>query len=361
VTPGASATPGAPETPGAPATRLLELREVAVTYQRREAPPVLAVAGVDLEVERGQVVGLVGETGCGKSSLARAAVGLVRPSGGQVLFDGRPVVPLGRRARPRDQVRLQMVFQDPYSSLNPRRRVGEQVADGLAARGRVGSSGRRMGRVAPGSLNPRGARVGELLERVGLPVDAAERFPHEFSGGQRQRIAIARALAPDPALIVADEPISALDASAQAQIANLLVALARDLGMGLLFISHDLAIVRQVADVVAVMYLGKVVEVGPTAELWRTPAHPYSEALIGAVPPPDGSGRLPTDLPGEVPDPSRPPSGCRFRPRCPHAFDRCGQEPPLLALRGGRQAACWLQSEGGRPERPSALAGRVRA
>jgi oligopeptide/dipeptide ABC transporter ATP-binding protein len=320
---------------------LLELRDLAVTYHRREAPPVMAVAGVDLEVQRGQVVGLVGETGCGKSSLARAAVGLVKPSGGQVLFGGRPVAPLGRRARPRDQVRLQMVFQDPYSSLNPRRRVGDQIADGLAAGGR--------------------RAVGELLERVGLPADAAKRFPHEFSGGQRQRIAIARALAADPALIVADEPISALDASAQAQIANLLVALVRDLGMGLLFISHDLAIVRQVADEVAVMYLGKVVEVGPTAELWRTPAHPYSEALIGAIPSPDGSGRLPTDLPGEVPDPSRPPSGCRFRPRCPHAFDRCVEEPPLLALRGERSAACWLQSEGDRPERPSTQTGHVRA
>jgi peptide/nickel transport system ATP-binding protein len=327
------------------ADHLLELREVAVTYQRRDAPPVMAVAGVDLQVERGQVVGLVGETGCGKSSLARAAVGLVKPSGGEVRFEGRPVAPLRRRARPRDQVRLQMVFQDPYASLNPRRRVGDQVADGLADGG-----GGRVGR--------RG-RVGELLERVGLPVRAAERFPHEFSGGQRQRIAIARALAPDPALIVADEPISALDASAQASIANLLVSLGRDLGMGLLFISHDLAIVRQLADVVAVMYLGKVVEVGPTVALWRTPAHPYSEALIGAVPPPDGSGRLPNDLPGEVPDPSRPPAGCRFSPRCPHRFDRCDQAPPLLQLEGGRAAACWLQQEGTEPARPSTLPART--
>jgi oligopeptide/dipeptide ABC transporter ATP-binding protein len=327
--------------------RLLELRDVAVTYQRRDAPPVMAVAGVDLEVEHGQVVGLVGETGCGKSSLARAVVGLVKPSGGTVRFEGKPVAPLRRRARPRDQVRLQMVFQDPYASLNPRRRIGDQIADGLA-NGLGGRSGRQ-------------ARVGELLERVGLPGAAAERFPHEFSGGQRQRIAIARALAPDPALIVADEPISALDASAQASIANLLVSLGRDLGMGLLFISHDLAIVRQLADVVAVMYLGKVVEVGPTAALWRTPAHPYSEALIGAVPPPDGSGRLPDDLPGEVPDPSRPPSGCRFRPRCPHAFDRCDQPPPLLDLEGGRGAACWLQTERGAAVRPSTLAGRSQA
>jgi oligopeptide/dipeptide ABC transporter ATP-binding protein len=239
------------------------------------------------------------------------------------------------------------VFQDPYASLNPRRRVGEQIADGLA-------SGLR-------TRGGRHGRVGELLERVGLPGAAAERFPHEFSGGQRQRIAIARALAPDPALIVADEPISALDASAQASIANLLVSLGRDLGMGLLFISHDLAIVRQVADVVAVMYLGKVVEIGPTAALWRTPAHPYSEALIGAVPPPDGSGRLPNDLAGEVPDPSRPPSGCRFRPRCPHSFDRCEQPPPLLDLEGGRRAACWLQPEGGEAVRPSTLAGRIGA
>jgi oligopeptide/dipeptide ABC transporter ATP-binding protein len=316
---------------------VLELRGLEVTYQRADAPPVRAVAGVDLSMERGQIVGLVGETGCGKSSLARAAVGLVAPSAGQVLFEGRPVTPLGRRARPREQVRLQMVFQDPYSSLNPRRRIGEQVADGLDG----GRGGRRR-------------QVAELLEQVGLPAAAAGRFPHQFSGGQRQRVAIARALAARPALIVADEPISALDASAQAQIANLLVSLAGELGLSLLFISHDLAIVRQVADVVAVMYLGKVVEIGETGQVWSRPAHPYSEALIAAVPPPDGSGRLPADLPGEVPDPSRPPAGCRFRPRCPHAFDRCRQAPPMLQLAGGRGAACWLQREGAQAVRPSA-------
>jgi oligopeptide/dipeptide ABC transporter ATP-binding protein len=315
---------------------LLEVRDLEVTYQRSDAPPLRAVAGVDLGVERGQVVGLVGETGCGKSTLARAAVGLVRPSGGEVRFDGRRVAPLGRRARPRDLVRLQMVFQDPFGSLNPRRRVGEQVADGL-----------------PGRDGRRRRRATELLEQVGLPAAAARRFPHEFSGGQRQRVAIARALAAGPSLIVADEPISALDASAQAQIANLLLSLSRELDMGLLFISHDLAIVRQVADTVAVMYLGKVVETGPTGQVWSRPAHPYTEALIGAVPPPDGAGRLPAALPGEVPDPSRPPAGCRFRPRCPHAFDRCLEAPPLLGLAGGRRAACWLQREGAAPLRPS--------
>jgi oligopeptide/dipeptide ABC transporter ATP-binding protein len=318
---------------------LLQLRDLAVTYQRREAPPVMAVAGVDLEVERGQVVGLVGETGCGKSSLARAAVGLVKPSGGKVLFGGRPVAPLGRRARPRDQVRLQMVFQDPYSSLNPRRRVGEQIADGLAAGGRrAGGAGPEVGLGASGPRRGRhgGPAVGELLERVGLPAGAAERFPHEFSGGQRQRIAIARALAPDPALIVADEPISALDASAQAQIANLLVALVRDLGMGLLFISHDLAIVRQVADEVAVMYLGKVVEVAPVEQLYGRPRHPYTAALLSAEPVPDpdlSDRREPIVLAGDPPSPLDPPRGCPFHPRCFKAQPRCAVEAPALIPR----------------------------
>jgi peptide/nickel transport system ATP-binding protein len=318
----------------------LELHDVVVEYDRRGGDRVRAVAGASLSVERGQIVGLVGESGCGKSSLARAAVGLVKPRAGTVLFDGREVTPLSRRARPRELVRLQLVFQNPYSSLNPRRKVGSQLGDALDALDLVTRSARPT-------------RIRELLELVGLSSAAAERYPHEFSGGQRQRIAIARALAAEPSVIVLDEPLASLDASAQAQLANLLVSLSRDLQLGLLLISHDLATVRHVADVVSVMYLGLMVETGATRPLWELPLHPYSEALIGAVPHPDGSGFLPEALPGEVPDPSRPPSGCRFHPRCPYVFDRCRvEDPPLVALADGRTAACWLQPAGAVPRSP---------
>jgi peptide/nickel transport system ATP-binding protein len=318
----------------------LELHDVEVVYERRGSPAVRAVAGASLTVERGQIVGLVGESGCGKSSLARAAVGLVKPAGGSIVFEGRDVKPLSRRARPRELARLQMVFQNPYSSLNPRRRVGSQLADALATLDLLGRAERRP-------------RVAELLDLVGLPAATAERYPHQFSGGQRQRIAIARALAAEPSVIVLDEPLASLDASAQAQVANLLVSLSRELGLSLLLISHDLAIVRHVADVVSVMYLGVMVETAPTRPLWSLPLHPYTEALIGAVPHPDGSGFLPEALPGEVPDPARPPSGCRFHPRCPYAFERCPrEEPPLMPIAADRHAACWLQSPGEEPAPP---------
>jgi peptide/nickel transport system ATP-binding protein len=301
----------------------LELTDVVVDYHG-PGGRVRAVAGASLSVDRGQVVGLVGESGCGKSTLARAAVGLVPTAGGSVSFEGRPVTPLGRRARPTELVRLQLVFQNPYSSLNPRRTIGSQIADAA-----------------------RRERVPELLELVGLPPNAVKRFPHEFSGGQRQRIAIARALAADPSVIVLDEPLASLDASAQAQLANLLGRLARDLDVGLLLISHDLAIVRHVADSVCVMYLGRMVETAPTAELWERPAHPYSASLIAAVPRADGAGLLPEALPGEVPNPANPPSGCRFHPRCPYVFDRCeAEDPALVELIPGRTAACWLQAPG---------------
>ena len=309
----------------------LQLRDVEVVYTRRGRAPVRAVAGASLSVERGEILGLVGETGCGKSTLARAAVGLVAPTGGSVWFEGQPLGRLGRRARPRREVRLQMVFQNPFSSLNPRRRVGDQIADGL------GLDGRRAG-------GQRRAAVTELLEQVGLPPGAADRFPHEYSGGQRQRIAIARALAPSPSVIVLDEPLSSLDASAQAQVANLVRRLARQSQVGVLLISHDLAIVRHVADSVAVMYLGLIVESAPTRRLWADPLHPYTEALIQAIPHADGSGSLPEALPGEVPDPAQPPAGCRFHPRCPYVMDRCRRQPPtLVAVQPERHAACWLR------------------
>ena len=313
---------------------LLEVNDVVVDYKRRGGGSVRAVAGASISVDPGQIVGLVGESGCGKSTLARVAVGLVKPVSGSVVFAGKEVTPLGRRGRERELARLQLVFQNPYSSLNPRRKVGSQLGDALDTLG-----------ILPASQRP--GRVRELCELVGLPAGAVDRFPHEFSGGQRQRIAVARTLAAEPSVIVLDEPLASLDASAQAQLANLLVKLSRELELGLLLISHDLAIVRHVADVVSVMYLGKMVETGDTRRLWEQPLHPYSEALIKAIPHPDGNGFLPESLPGEVPDPAHPPSGCRFHPRCPYVFDRCRvEEPPLVPLADERAAACWLQPEG---------------
>jgi peptide/nickel transport system ATP-binding protein len=288
------------------------------------------VDGVDLTVGRGEIVGLVGESGCGKSSLARAGVGLEPLAGGAVTFEGKPVTALGRRRRPAYLRGLQMVFQDPYESLNPRRKVGEIIADGVTLGG---------GRHADGR-----ARAAELLDRVGLPATAADSYPHEFSGGQRQRIAIARTLAADPSCLIADEPISALDASAQAQIANLLGELVADARLGLVLVSHDLSVVRQVAHRVAVMYLGRIVEIGDTETVWGSPQHPYTEALVAAIPHADGAGVLPADLPGDVPDPASPPSGCRFHPRCPIAEDSCRELDQKLAPVAGREIACQVRT-----------------
>lgn len=307
----------------------LQIRHLSVQYERRRQPPVRAVVDVDLDVHPGQVVGLVGESGCGKSTLARAAIGLVPRASGEVTFQGLDVATLGSGARAARLQRIQMVFQDPYASLNPRRRVGRQIADGLRTRA--------------SDEKDRQRRVASLLEQVGLSGSIARRYPFEFSGGQCQRIAIARALAADPEIIIADEAVSALDASTQAQVANLLVRLARDRDAGLLFISHDLGIVRHISDTVAVMYLGRIVEQGLTASVWRDPAHPYTQALMAAVPRHDGSGVLPDALEGEVPDPSRPPRGCRFHPRCPDRVERCFSDAPVLEPVGtSHQAACWV-------------------
>jgi peptide/nickel transport system ATP-binding protein len=305
---------------------VLELAGVAVEYGRR-GQRLRAVDGVDLTVARGEIVGLVGESGCGKSTLARAAVGLEPLAAGAVTFEGRAVVALGRRRRPEFLRGLQMVFQDPYESLNPRRKVGEIIADGV----RLGGGSRKEGL----------RRAAELLERVGLPATAAASYPHEFSGGQRQRIAIARTLVTQPSCLIADEPISALDASAQAQIANLLSELVRD-DLGLVLVSHDLSVVRQVADRVAVMYLGRIVETGATDVVWDNPRHPYTEALIAAIPQ-VGAGTLPVDLPGDVPDPANPPAGCRFHPRCPLVQDSCRELDQRLAPVAGREIACHVR------------------
>ncbi|WP_371749794.1 ABC transporter ATP-binding protein [Streptomyces sp. NBC_01283] len=297
---------------------LLSITDLVVEHRSPGRPAVRAVAGAGLTVAKGEVVGLVGESGCGKSTLARAVCGLHAAAGGSITFDGRPVTPLGLRRR--ELTGIQMVFQDPYASLNPRRRAGDQIADGLRVRG--------------DSDTP-----ADLLERVGLPRSFATRHPHELSGGQRQRVAIARALAARPRLLIGDEPISALDASAQSQVAALMRDLAVEAGAGLLFISHDLSVVRLIADRIAVMYLGRIVEVGETASVWNSPQHPYTQALLRAIPHPDGLGTLPAELAGDVPDPADPPPGCRFHPRCPHAMDICRVREPDFG-----PAACWLHA-----------------
>ncbi len=259
-------------------------------------------------------------------------------SGGTVSFEGRPVRALGARERPAEDLGLQLVMQNPYSSLNPRRRVEQQVADGMRRAGQHAGaqrSGEQRGR-APHTVH-------ELLALVGMPAETARRYPYQLSGGQRQRVALARALAAQPSVIVLDEPLSALDVSVQAQVANLLRHLADELRVGMLLISHDLAIVHHIADRTAVMYLGRLVETAPTRELWSSPAHPYSSALIGAIPTTGSVGRLPEALAGEVPDPASPPSGCRFHPRCVHRMDQCQlTEPPAFGHGSGWQVACWL-------------------
>lgn len=310
---------------------ILTLNNVSVTYKRPDRTRLMAVSGVNLTLYKGEILGLVGESGCGKSTLGKAAVGILPASGGHITFNGTKVEALNRSVRSRELLKLQLIFQDPYSSLNPRRKIGDQLIDGLVNFG-----------VDTESARESSAR---LLERVGLSRSALSQYTHQFSGGQRQRIAIARALTLQPEVIIADEPISALDASAQAQVANLLVELVQELGMSMIFISHDLSVVRQISDRTAVMYLGKLVEVAPTKEIWDNPRHPYTKALIAAIPKPDGKGFLPIELPGDVPDPRLPPSGCRFHPRCPVAISQCKVLEPEMALSEGRWSSCLLNNE----------------
>ena len=291
-----------------------------------------AVDGVDLQVFPGETVGLVGESGCGKSTLARVVMRLEEPTDGRVLFDGQDISHESQaQIRPLRR-RMQMIFQDPYASLNPRMTVGEILAGPL-----------RLHRLARGAKEARG-RVAELLDLVGLPPAAAMRFPHEFSGGQRQRISIARALAVEPVFVVGDEPISALDVNIQAQIINLMIGLQERLGLTYLFIAHDLAVVRHISDRIVVLYLGQVMETGPAEALFAHPLHPYTVTLISAVPVPDASverARRRIVLQGEIPSAISPPSGCRFRTRCPVAATRCAEEvPPLTEAEPGHFVAC---------------------
>ena len=314
---------------------ILNLKNVAVEYDRHGRKG-RAVAGVDLTLNSGEILGLVGESGCGKSTLGKAIVGILRPVTGEIVFDGQNVKKLTRGKRPEHFRNLQMVFQDPYGSLNPRRKIGVQIADGLI----VAGMSKKLALV----------KAADLLEKVGLPRNAVDRFAHQFSGGQRQRISIARALAAAPTAIIADEPISALDTSSQAQVANLLVNLVDEFDMGMVFISHDLSIVRRISDRVAVMYLGKIVEVGTVDQIWNNPSHPYTRALISAIPHADGTSFMPKDLPGDVPNPTSPPSGCRFHPRCPLAKPECSSnEPELRRLADGRDVSCVLQTAGSQP------------
>ena len=292
---------------------------------------VHAVADVSLAVAPHEALGLVGESGCGKSTLGRMLAGILPPSDGIVQWQGRPVRSLQGQARRDWALGVQMVFQDPHSSLNPRRRVVDLVGEAAALHGIVSRSGVR-------------SYVAGLLDEVGLdPAVALDRLPHQFSGGQRQRIGIARALAVRPAALVCDEAVSALDVSVQAQVINLLADLRAKRGLALLFIGHDLTVVRHLADRVAVMYLGRIVEDGPAAEVFGRPAHPYTAALLDQMPRLEPGRKRYAALRGELPSPLRPPAGCAFHPRCPHAFDRCRRERPRLrSVAPGQQAACHL-------------------
>lgn len=291
----------------------------------RKTGDVRAVDDVSFSIEKGKVYGLAGESGSGKSTIARMIMGLARPSSGDIRLDGHSIIgETGTRAYGR---KVQMVFQNPGSSLNPRRTVGQSIAVPLAAHGTAGSEHKR--------------RIAELLEMVQLPADFALRYPHELSGGQRQRAVIARALATKPDLLVCDEPVSALDVSIQAQVVNLLVDIQEELGLGLLFISHDLKVVRQVSHRVAVMYLGRIVEEGDADLLLANPSHPYTEALVSASPVPGRRARPRIMLQGDPPNPAARPSGCAFHPRCHAVRERCKVESPaLLPLPDGRLAAC---------------------
>ena len=303
---------------------LLEVRDLKMHFPVREGVLLRsrqicrAVDGVSLSLAPGETLGLVGESGCGKSTLGRCIVRLLQPTAGQIFFNGADLAPLSRHALKPVRRQLQMVFQDPVESLNARHTVGQTLEEPLVIHGLGDAAARR-------------ARVRELLAQVGLPAGAEEKFPFEFSGGQRQRIGIARAIALHPRLIICDEPVSALDVSIQSQVLNLMLDLQRQLGLSYLFIAHNLAVVKHVSDRVAIMYLGRIVELAGADDIYARPRHPYTRALLAAIPVPDPHRRQPpVPLTGDVPSPIHPPAGCHFHPRCPHATDRCKIEAPVL-------------------------------
>jgi peptide/nickel transport system ATP-binding protein/oligopeptide transport system ATP-binding protein len=301
---------------------------------KRKKGFVHAVDDVDLAVYPHETIGLVGESGCGKSTLARTLLRLVEPTAGEITFDGQDLTKLSKPAMRKKRQELQIIFQDPVGSLDPRIKVGDLVAEGLDIRGGITGTERRE-------------LVASVLERVGLGRDAVDRYPHEFSGGQRQRIGIARALVLNPRLVVADEPVSALDVSVQSQVLNLLTELRREFGLTYIFVAHNLAVVSYISDRIAVMYLGKIVEMARSEDIFRNPLHPYAVALISAIPQPSpGQGKKRIILQGDVPSPISPPSGCRFRTRCPIAKAICTEiEPPLAEQDNGHAVACHFPGE----------------
>ncbi|WP_226781194.1 ABC transporter ATP-binding protein [Oceaniglobus trochenteri] len=312
---------------------VLDIRNLRKTYHVRRAGKsheVRAVDDISLAVQSGETLGIVGESGCGKSSLARAVMGLSKADGGQVMLGGTDLLTMERQALAQARLRIRMVFQDPYASLNPRRSVGESVAEAGDIHG-IFKSGEERRRL-----------VGEALDRVGLGAQYADRFPHELSGGQRQRVGIARAILPEPELVIADEPVSALDVSIQAQVLNLLAELKGRLGLTLMFISHDLSVVAKISDRVAVLYMGRIVEISPARALFRDPRHPYTELLITAIPRPDPSTRITGAIEADEP-PSRfaQLEGCPFRDRCPRRTEICATEAPALReVAPGRFVSC---------------------
>jgi oligopeptide/dipeptide ABC transporter ATP-binding protein len=311
---------------------LVEVKDLKKHFPTAHKQSVRAVDGVSFAIQRGETLGLVGESGCGKTTVGRCLLRLIEPTGGEVRFDGRNLLEINRRELRELRRQMQIIFQDPYSSLNPRMKVGEIIAEPLIVH-RVGQK------------NERRERVADLLRVVGLEPDYATRYPHQFSGGQRQRIGIARALALNPDFIVADEPVSALDVSVQAQVVNLLQDLQEQFGLTYLFISHGLAVVKHISSRVGVMYLGKLVELAPADEIYARPLHPYTQALLAAIPTADPETRKQkaTRLGGDVPTPLNPPAGCRFHTRCPHAMERCKiEEPKFAEITPGHWTACFL-------------------
>lgn len=322
-----------PETEAAPTAPLLEVRDLKMHFPVREGVFLAAsksnkaVDGISLQIQPGETLGLVGESGCGKSTLGKSIVRLYEPTGGEILFQGTDIAKMRAKTLKPLRRNIQMIFQDPMESLNARHNVGDIIAEPFIIQ--------KMG-----DREWRTKRVAELLETVGLPASSAQRYPFEFSGGQRQRIGIARSIALNPQLVICDEPVSALDVSIQSQILNLMIDLQKEFNLSYLFIAHDLAVVKHISDRIAIMYLGKIVEIGEADEIHENPKHPYTRALISAIPNPDPHNKSKAQvLTGDVPSPIDPPSGCAFHPRCPNAQDRCKAEAPSLRELAGDEAS----------------------